>query len=223
MLGGWQTDRRRRRPDPRRASGPGDGRHPLARSSSAARALPARGRLRQASRPGAVAEAAGRPAQPDPLPLRLEAAAHPRGPRGRERAPARAAARRCSAAPSRCGGSGTAPATSSTTDLESGYVRILQEMIAAGWSDAEVAAAVRELLAGWYRAAGRGRATRGGARGEPRRPFTPDEVAALMGLPFLGAEEADPARRRRIGPADAFGPAQGRPAAPVRSARRRRR
>ena len=30
-------------------------------------------------------------------------------------------------------------------DLESGYVRILQEMIAAGWSDAGVAAAVREL------------------------------------------------------------------------------
>ncbi len=36
-------------------------------------------------------------------------------------------------------------------DLESGYVRILQEMIAAGWSDAEVAAAVREDLTGWYR------------------------------------------------------------------------
>ena len=47
------------------------------------------------------------------------------------------------------------------TDVASGYVRILQEMIAAGWSDAEVAASVREMIGGWYRAAGRGRATRG--------------------------------------------------------------
>ena len=47
------------------------------------------------------------------------------------------------------------------TDIESGYVRILQEMIAAGWSDPEVAAAVREMVGGWYRAARGGRATRG--------------------------------------------------------------
>ncbi|HEY6570855.1 MAG TPA: helix-turn-helix domain-containing protein, partial [Candidatus Limnocylindrales bacterium] len=36
-------------------------------------------------------------------------------------------------------------------DLESGYVRVLQEMIAAGWSDPEVASAVREFVGGWYR------------------------------------------------------------------------
>ena len=36
------------------------------------------------------------------------------------------------------------------TDVESGYVRILQEMIAAGWADAEVAAAVREMVGRWY-------------------------------------------------------------------------
>ncbi|HET7830072.1 MAG TPA: helix-turn-helix domain-containing protein, partial [Candidatus Limnocylindrales bacterium] len=35
-------------------------------------------------------------------------------------------------------------------DLDSGYVRVLQEMIAAGWSDPEVAAAVRTYMAGWY-------------------------------------------------------------------------
>ena len=35
-------------------------------------------------------------------------------------------------------------------DIESGYVRILQEMIAAGWSDPEVAEAVRSMMAGWY-------------------------------------------------------------------------
>ena len=35
-------------------------------------------------------------------------------------------------------------------DLESGYVRVLQEMMAAGWSDPEVAAAVRVLLKEWH-------------------------------------------------------------------------
>jgi AcrR family transcriptional regulator len=73
-------------------------------------------------------------------------------------------------------------------DMESGYVRILQEMIAAGWSDAEVAAAVREMLGGWYRVlaeAARREQERGAAFGD----FTPDEIAALMGTPFLGAEE----------------------------------
>ncbi len=41
-------------------------------------------------------------------------------------------------------------------DLESGYVRVLQEMLAAGWSNPEIGDAVRDLLGGWYRAAGRG-------------------------------------------------------------------
>ena len=35
-------------------------------------------------------------------------------------------------------------------DLDSGYVRVLQEMIAAGWSNEELGDAVRELLGGWY-------------------------------------------------------------------------
>ena len=35
-------------------------------------------------------------------------------------------------------------------DLRSGYVRILHEMIAAGWSDAEVASSVREMISGWF-------------------------------------------------------------------------
>jgi AcrR family transcriptional regulator len=72
------------------------------------------------------------------------------------------------------------------SDLESGYVRVLQEMIAAGWSDPEVAAAVREMLRGWF-----GLLTDVAAREDERiglGPFTPAEVAALMGLPFMGAE-----------------------------------
>jgi AcrR family transcriptional regulator len=74
------------------------------------------------------------------------------------------------------------------TDIASGYVRILQEMIAAGWSDAEVAASVRDMVGGWYRILAEV-ATREQARGADLGPFTPDEVAALMGTPFLGAEE----------------------------------
>ena len=74
-------------------------------------------------------------------------------------------------------------------DLESGYVRVLQEMIAAGWSDPEVAAAVRSFLGGWFRlltdVAQREMERRGGMG-----PFTPAEVAALMGMPFMGAEAA---------------------------------
>jgi AcrR family transcriptional regulator len=73
-------------------------------------------------------------------------------------------------------------------DLESGYVRVLQEMVAAGWSDPEVATAVRVFLGGWYRllaeVAGHAAERIQGGLG----PFTPDEVGALMGLPFLGAE-----------------------------------
>jgi AcrR family transcriptional regulator len=75
------------------------------------------------------------------------------------------------------------------TDLESGYVRILQEMIAAGWSDPVVAMSVREQLAGWHDLltdVARREEKRSGGLG----PFTPDEVATLMGIPFLGAEAA---------------------------------
>ena len=73
-------------------------------------------------------------------------------------------------------------------DIESGYVRILQEMIAAGWSDTEVATAVREMVGGWYLVLGDvARAEQ--ERGADLGGFTPEEIAALMGTPFLGAEE----------------------------------
>ena len=74
-------------------------------------------------------------------------------------------------------------------DLASGYVRILNEMIAAGWSDEAVAERVRASLSGWFalltEVAAR-EAHRIGGLGA----FTPAEVAALMALPFLGAESA---------------------------------
>ncbi len=74
-------------------------------------------------------------------------------------------------------------------DLESGYVRVLQEMIAVGWSDPEVAAAVREFQSGWYALLAEV-AERVADRIGGLGPFTPPEVAALMGLPFMGAEAA---------------------------------
>ena len=72
-------------------------------------------------------------------------------------------------------------------DLASGYVRILQELIAASWSDPELAGPVRNQLRGWFDlladVAARSSPAIGGLG-----PFTPAEIAALMGLPFIGAE-----------------------------------
>jgi AcrR family transcriptional regulator len=73
-------------------------------------------------------------------------------------------------------------------DVASGYVRILQEMIAAGWTDAEVAASVREMTGAWYRLLA-DVARREEDQGRDLGGFTPDEVAVLMATPFLGVEE----------------------------------
>jgi AcrR family transcriptional regulator len=72
-------------------------------------------------------------------------------------------------------------------DLASGYVRTLQEMIAIGWSNAEVAAAVRRFLDGWYdllKGVAKEATDRFGGLG----PLRPDDVACLIGSAFLGAE-----------------------------------
>jgi AcrR family transcriptional regulator len=72
-------------------------------------------------------------------------------------------------------------------DLESGYVRILQEMTAAGWSNEEIADAVRADLRGWFTLLTSVLERFIAAHG-PVGPFRPKEVAALVGLAFLGAE-----------------------------------
>jgi AcrR family transcriptional regulator len=72
-------------------------------------------------------------------------------------------------------------------DIESGYVRVLQEMIAAGWSNPEIAEAARAVLAGWYdllTAVTTEAAERFGGLG----PFEPAEVATLIGNAFVGSE-----------------------------------
>lgn len=72
-------------------------------------------------------------------------------------------------------------------DLASGYVRVLQEMIAAGWSDPEIATEARHILRSWYELL-----TKVAAEAAERlgglRPFQPGEVAALVGNVFLGTE-----------------------------------
>lgn len=72
-------------------------------------------------------------------------------------------------------------------DLASGYVRVLQEMIAAGWSNPEIATAVRSFLGGWY-ALLTGVAKEAAARFGPLGSLKPDDVACLVGNAFLGCE-----------------------------------
>jgi AcrR family transcriptional regulator len=72
-------------------------------------------------------------------------------------------------------------------DLDSGYVRVLQEMMAAGWSDPEIADAVRSYLGGWFdllRSVANSAMGRLGDVGL----LKPADVASLAGAAFLGAE-----------------------------------
>ena len=72
-------------------------------------------------------------------------------------------------------------------DLASGYVRVLQELWAAGWSDPEIAKVVREVIMGWHRLL-ETVAQRVFDRYGPLGPFTPRDIAALIGCAFIGAE-----------------------------------
>jgi AcrR family transcriptional regulator len=72
-------------------------------------------------------------------------------------------------------------------DIASGYVRVLQELIAASWADAEVAKVIRAGLLVWHDL------LTGLARKAERElggvgPFSAQEVAALIGCAFIGAE-----------------------------------
>lgn len=72
-------------------------------------------------------------------------------------------------------------------DINSGYVRVLQELTAVGWSNPAVGDAVRRALAQWqvlildlvHEVEG---------RIGPLGPFRAEEVATLVGAAFLGAE-----------------------------------
>jgi len=72
-------------------------------------------------------------------------------------------------------------------DIDSGYVRVLQELIAASWSDPAVAKVVRTGLMGWFELIA------GVARRAERElgglgPFSAAEIAALISGAFIGGE-----------------------------------
>ena len=73
-------------------------------------------------------------------------------------------------------------------DIASGYVRVLQELIAASWHDADVAKLVRADLMKWVElivtVARRAEQTTPGVLG----PFTAEEVGAFAANCFIGAE-----------------------------------
>jgi AcrR family transcriptional regulator len=72
-------------------------------------------------------------------------------------------------------------------DIASGYVRVLQELIAASWADTEVAKVVRGGLLIWFDLlvglAKKAERELGGLG-----PFTAEEAGALVGITFMGAE-----------------------------------
>ncbi len=72
-------------------------------------------------------------------------------------------------------------------DLASGYVRVLHELLAAGWANPEIGRVVREGLMGWnglLSEVARKAQENHGSLG----PFTPEDIAALVGAAFTGAE-----------------------------------
>jgi hypothetical protein len=60
-------------------------------------------------------------------------------------------------------------------------------MTAAGWSDKEIAAAVRQNLAGWFELLA-GTVSKIAPRFGDLGPFTAEELAVLVGTAFLGME-----------------------------------
>jgi AcrR family transcriptional regulator len=72
-------------------------------------------------------------------------------------------------------------------DIASGYVRVLQELIAASWADAAVAKVIRAGIMGWVDlivdVARKAENVLGGLG-----PFTPEEAGAFASNAFIGAE-----------------------------------
>ena len=72
-------------------------------------------------------------------------------------------------------------------DLESGYVRVLHEMMAAGWSSDRIGKEVAEMLRGWSVVLNQ-LARDASASGLVPGHLAADEMAALTSAVFLGAE-----------------------------------
>ena len=94
-------------------------------------------------------------------------------------------------------------------DIASGYVRLLHEMIGAGYSNPQIAAALRERLNAWYELLV-GLARRAARDLGGLGPFTPEEVGLFVGQAFLGLQmlqllDAGDARRSGVGALRKFG------------------
>jgi AcrR family transcriptional regulator len=72
-------------------------------------------------------------------------------------------------------------------DVDSGYVRMLQEMIAAGWTDTAIGDQVTRLLRGWFDLL-EGVVVEAADELGDLGPFGPRGVATLIGLAFMGGE-----------------------------------
>ena len=94
-------------------------------------------------------------------------------------------------------------------DIASGYVRVLQELIAASWSDPEVAKVVRTGLMGWFELIA-------GVARQAEREFG---RSALLGRGSRGADQQRLHRRRK--PLSPGGGEERRARAPVPAAGRR--
>lgn len=75
-------------------------------------------------------------------------------------------------------------------DLVSGYVRVLQEMTAAGWSEPEIGEAVRAALRPWT-ALLRDVAAEAERTLGPFGPLSASDVATLVSVMWLGAESME--------------------------------
>jgi len=72
-------------------------------------------------------------------------------------------------------------------DLTSGYVQVLQELIAAGWSNPRIAEVARTGLSHWHELIA-GLAKEFQDNHGSFAPFSPTEIASLVSSAFVGAE-----------------------------------
>ena len=72
-------------------------------------------------------------------------------------------------------------------DIASGYVRVMQELTAASWSNPAVAKVVRAGMTGWLDLI-TGLARKAGREFGGFGPLTAEEVSSLVGSAFIGAE-----------------------------------
>src|ERR1700760_1319081 len=72
-------------------------------------------------------------------------------------------------------------------DIASGYVRVLQELVAASWADSPVAKVIQAGIMGWVTLIAE-LARRAEREFSGLGPFTADEVAILVASAFVGAE-----------------------------------